>query len=343
MQKSEITQRAALTRPEFLVVFFIVVVVVGLSLPFVLKTDRSRGRTVCQNNFRALGLACHNANDVKGSLPPYDCRMTPGDNPYYNSGGNYGSLFYHLLPFIENTALFQAGAYATDKNTPDGNGYSVGVVKGTKNWAPAYPIPDSPSPLPPGAKGLVLQEVVKTFICPSDPTASAHRSICPNGWAGSSYAGNFLVFGNPTPANVNDPDGAGGSGKGGSWGYLATIPGSFPDGTSNTILFVEKYLACGDGTPEGANTAGTAWAWANHDASYAPAVAMESPWNDGTKFQLQPAPDKCQTRYPQTGHVGGMAVVMADGSGRWVAITVSALTWQHAMQPNDGCPLGSDW
>jgi hypothetical protein len=63
-----------------------------------------------------------------------------------------------------------------------------------------------------------------------------------------------LVFGNPNRAEVNDPDGQGGSGFKGQWGYLAKLPDSFPDGSSNTILFAEKFVSCNEGTT------GTAWA-----------------------------------------------------------------------------------
>jgi hypothetical protein len=38
-----------------------------------------------------------------------------------------------------------------------------------------------------------------------------------------------------------------------------------------------------------------------------------------------------------------MNVALADGSGRSVLQSISSITFQHAMQPNDGVPLGSDW
>ena len=34
---------------------------------------------------------------------------------------------------------------------------------------------------------------------------------------------------------------------------------------------------------------------------------------------------------------------MADGSVRAVSYAISQLTWQHALQTNDGQPLGPDW
>jgi prepilin-type processing-associated H-X9-DG protein len=101
--------------------------------------------------------------------------------------------------------------------------------------------------------------------------------------------------------------------------------------TPDTILIGEKFLACGDGTPEGAYTTGTAWAWANHDSKFAPAVAMESPWNDGTTFQVLPKPGACDWRYAQTGHREGMNVAAADGHARYISKSTSPKIYKWAM------------
>jgi hypothetical protein len=41
--------------------------------------------------------------------------------------------------------------------------------------------------------------------------------------------------------------------------------------------------------------------------------------------------------------VGGIWVGVADGSVRFVAMDISATTWQYANDPRDGNNLGSDW
>jgi prepilin-type processing-associated H-X9-DG protein len=322
---------------DLLMMIVILGLCLGLFAPAILQTRMRGQRAPCNNSLRTLALASHNAMDTYGSLPPFDSRAIPGNNRWNQSGVNYGSPFFHLLPFTEQTNLYNGGFYPNSA----GGTFAASVVLGSRaapsNYDPGPPETIVDYVVNPPETDTVLTQVVKVLLCPSDPTAQAGSGMAPNGWAGSSYACNFLVFGNSNPADVNDPDGRGGSGKEGKWGALATIPGSFPDGTFNTILFAEKYVSCNDGTT------GTAWAWANHDSAFAPAVAMESPWNDGTKFQLQPPPEKCRGQYAQTGHSGGMNVAMADGSVRSVATSVSAITYQHAMQPNDGMPLGPDW
>jgi prepilin-type N-terminal cleavage/methylation domain-containing protein/prepilin-type processing-associated H-X9-DG protein len=336
MPRIHAAKRPGFTLIELLVVIAIIGILIALLLPAVQKVREAANRVKCNNNLRQLALACQNANDTVGSMPPYDCRYSPPESYYGNFGANYGSPFFHLLPYLEQRNLWEAASFPTTAGSKEG--YSANIILGTGGPIPPNPIPDVASPLPPGTVNLVLQEVVPTFICPSDPTASAQDSMCANGWAGASYGVNFLVFANPYPANINDPDGLGGSGTVADWGSMPpNVQASFPDGTSNTILIAEKYLACNNGAT------GTAWAWANDSSQFAPAVAMESPWNDGTMFQLLPAPVQCETRYTQTGHAGGMNVALADGSGRSISPTLSATTYQHAMQPNDGVPLGSDW
>ena len=49
----------------------------------------------------------------------------------------------------------------------------------------------------------------------------------------SCYAGNFQVFGGAGNTNSNK-----------NWDGQASIPATFRDGTSNTILFAEKYSRC---------------------------------------------------------------------------------------------------
>jgi prepilin-type processing-associated H-X9-DG protein len=283
-------------------------------------------------------------NDMYGSIAPYDSRALPIDNVYQNQGYNFGSQFFTILPYIEEEPLYKSARYTPLPPATQEKAYAVTQVIGS---AGSVPVNYHPAVVPACADflipfntvnantNLVLAQVIKPYLCPSDP--SAQRDMAPNGWGGASYGCNFLVFGNPALGNVNDPDGLGGSQSKGAWAQKITLADSFPDGRAFTILFAEKYLSCNIGTT------GTAWAWPNHNSSFAPAVAMESPWNDGTRFQVLPPPEQCVSQYAQTGHRDGMNVVMADGSGRSLSPKISALTYQHAMQPNDGVQLGSDW
>ena len=76
-------------------------------------------------------------------------------------------------------------------------------------------------------------------------------------------------------------------------------------------------------------------------------------WLTGTAslFQVQPlnflktgaAGGQCDKRKSSSGHTAGMNVALGDGSVRFLAPTVSPLTWWHATTPNGNDTLGDDW
>jgi hypothetical protein len=82
----------------------------------------------------------------------------------------------------------------------------------------------------------VFARPVKVFLCPADPTTGSHGVVPDDfgvSWGACSYAGNAQVF-----CQV-DKDGQ----------FLRPdarpcLAVSFPDGTSQTILFAEKYARC---------------------------------------------------------------------------------------------------
>jgi type II secretory pathway pseudopilin PulG len=148
---------------------------------------------------------------------------------------------------------------------------------------------------------------IRTYICPADASSP------PNGkykdWlATCNYAANWQVFG-----------------KGG-----ARIPATFQDGTSNTIVFTERYQMCND-TP-------CAWGY--------PGVYYWSPmfaYYSHGKFQPEPTQKKCNPALAQSVHATGIPVGMADASVRHVSNNLSPQTWWYACTPNGGETLGADW
>jgi hypothetical protein len=134
----------------------------------------------------------------------------------------------------------------------------------------------------------------------------------------------------------------------------ARIPATFVDGTSNTIVFAEKYSHCanfltlwGHGSWEHnwmpmfeyGNRQGTvgykSWAGWGPPGKVGPA----------SKFQITPNPYQtvCDTARAQSSHSVGMNVGLGDGSVRFVSAGVSPLTWWFACTPNGGEVLANDW
>ena len=181
---------------------------------------------------------------------------------------------------------------------------------------------------------------MKKYMCPEDTTSGANY-ICtggpePGSWAATSYAANFFLFGTHFTAS-----GATGPFPN-SQSYASTYHmGTVPDGTSNTIAIVERSSSFPGNTTYGnAYAGGPAW------GNYAPIYSWwptpgSAPSTYPPQFDVPPAqadPNRCQGY-----HSSVIIVAMLDGSVRNVGAGVSATTWQSAILPSDGVPLGADW
>src|SRR6266567_4417868 len=83
---------------ELLVVIAIIAILIGLLLPAVQKVREAAARTSCTNNIKQMSLALHNCNDTQGRLPPQSGTF---------GGAYYAPLFFHLLPYIEQKAVWE--------------------------------------------------------------------------------------------------------------------------------------------------------------------------------------------------------------------------------------------
>lgn len=122
---------------------------------------------------------------------------------------------------------------------------------------------------------------------------------------------------------------------------------TFPDGTSHTILFAEKYAVV---RGNGANPGGCHWDYWGKNV-YAPFFALHDPaWTDvnavgpskqsgdkrDSRFQVQPPLDQANPSLAATGHRGGMNVCVADGSVRNLTSTIERSVWWALVTPAGG-------
>jgi prepilin-type N-terminal cleavage/methylation domain-containing protein len=290
---------------ELLVVIAIIAILIGLLLPAVQKVREAAARTQSTNNLKQMSLALHNMNDTSGALPA------------------------------------MVGYYPQTNNAANGVANSVGNVRGTAFYF-MMPFIEQDN----GQKQMAATHTdswwcwvgVKTFVSPADPSQPPNGLIDTGSPRyGTSYAPNEWVF-NTGAGNV------GSTNLSGNTPPRASIPRTFVDGTSNTIVFAEKYATCG---PSSSSVAEFYWGETGGACN-----REGNPGGNGsvpgfyTLATPQPKPiynngcNPCQLQAP---YAGGILVGLGDGSVRMVSTGISANTWSYAVQPADGQVLGSDW
>jgi hypothetical protein len=164
-----------------------------------------------------------------------------------------------------------------------------------------------------------------------------------------------------------------GGGWGEDWqvGGKARFPATFPDGTANTIGYFEWYAVCGkegsttgskyveriwceDGqnagpraewpgrNPDNVRFCPAWWAFRGTDGG-ADSMPAGYPNNYVTLPQIAPLKEDCDPRRLQAHTVGGMQVLLMDGSVRSISPALTQTTFAAAINPADNIPLGADW
>ncbi|MGE3809169.1 MAG: DUF1559 domain-containing protein [Gemmataceae bacterium] len=341
-------KRIGFTLVELLVVMAIIGVLIGLLLPAVQKVREAANATESKNNLRQIGIAILMADHTNNGAPPM----------YGNYGGTTGSLFYQLLPYLEQETLHKAG--------PDvARARPLRVLRHPSD--PTY-----------GSGTFVLTSTTNIGATatngPANPVPAWATSANGTVWGLSSYAANWMVFGDVS----------------------AKLHARLKDGTSRTMMVAEHYSVAQKAS--GYPTLGAMlWAYGEHPGIYGSTltpfkgpgdywawsgptesevllslynapfwarsvwVSRDGPvadgnWPDTTgdpltskpwkyrchrKPEFAPAINACHPQKEQSFNPGSINILLADGSVISFNANINDQNWYTAASPNES-DLGTD-
>jgi prepilin-type processing-associated H-X9-DG protein len=288
---------------ELLVVIAIIAILIGLLLPAVQKVREAAARMKCSNNLKQIGIGLHNYHSGFGKFPPlcrYDGTQTGGIPQ--DAQGERGNLWIYLLPYIEQDNVAKLSVLHSPRNPSIDN--SAGLNE---------------------AVNSIASKTIPTYLCPSD-ASNQPTALWSDGWTVGNYVANHDAFHNPNDGGWMSNWDSGQS------SYQSKVE-FYKDGTSNTLGVAEAYARCGPAS----NQTGTLWA-------HEPPASLE--WNAtfntwvargaASKFQVLPTQDQCNTYIPQQIHMGGINVLLMDGSVRTLNSSIDPNVWAAALTPAGG-------
>jgi prepilin-type N-terminal cleavage/methylation domain-containing protein/prepilin-type processing-associated H-X9-DG protein len=321
------------TLVELLVVIAIIGILIALLLPAVQAAREAARRSQCTNNLKQMGLALHNFQGTHGRLPaalihsgrwkigsskpkPYkgpevDLSADPQYYVYNHTG------FIAMLPFMEQTALFEMYNYHAPNSTSS-----------------LYGTPNAP-PVTGNKNHIVAGTQVAAFRCPSEIDGSEivnYKAGSTTTYERNNARRSNYLFSTGAYTDYDAPwDSKPGYAKGAFGNDGAANLGTVIDGTSNTFAIGEAKQR------HTSSSYGPYWGWGTHTAVHGRGYYQNFTPNYKYDNCSGSANMKCQYAWGfGSYHPGITNFLMLDGSVRPVQDSIAYLVARYMETPLGG-------
>jgi prepilin-type N-terminal cleavage/methylation domain-containing protein len=302
-------RRAGFTLVELLVVIAIIGILIAMLLPAIQAARESARKSTCQNNMRQIGLAMHMHLEAKKTFPNgrLGCDGS-GCNSATTERNKSPSGFVELLPFVEETALYQL--FTT---TP-----KIGWPSSTWNTLPE--------------KQAAVQRIVSLFQCPSEDVKFSN--VYKDTWNIPDMAtGNYaLSMGTIGPGDDFNKQKYSNTGVFYYWSRIKLR--NISDGPTRT-LFVGEVVEVDQ--PDSSNI----WWFGNRslDALRSTSSPLNSYIGQGNVQTYSPAPGGAGYNGAfASRHAGGASFTFGDARVQFLEENITLDIYKQLSHRNDGLP-----
>ena len=347
---------------ELLGVIAIIAILIALLLPAVQQAREAARRTQCKNNLKQIGIALHNYHDTFSVLPPFkiwangiDC--PGGPDGWHNTGG--WSWRVMILPYVEQSAMYSQINFVSHHSQAGCPGSSTSWATTTRTPIAGYLCPSDDTPTVIGgnagsnygavvsasaqakinfgtASGTIPYERLAAVFQGSNtgPTKVTLTDI--KDGTSNTIAIAEIFRGRRTAIRGGGGYGLDGSGRCHRWMVEGACEVTGTLGRGGTMGNMSGGFEGSGGNPGGHLQVG-ATSPKTGDGGPNDNRADQSSWNgendEGAHDGFRPSSSK---------HVGGVQVLLADGSVKFASDNVDSNVW-NAAHSRSGGEIQGEW